>query len=256
MAISLDGATPLIHDYIRGKKGAFDNATEFVFFANEMGLPTTIVTTVSKLNYKELPSIARIIMGKRIAWQIQVAAPFGRFRKELMLSEREFYAVGLFIAYLKKNYTRKEMPIIGAHSFGYYSKRIPCLGLYPEWRGCTAGISLLGIQSNGNIKGCLALPDEFIEGNIRERSLVEIWEDPESFIYNRKFSLDKLGELCKNCPYGRICKGGCNSISATVTGKTSNTPLCFYRIERDKSEEVEYAETIAEEMIKSLTKSF
>ena len=255
VAVSLDGATPSVHDYIRGKKGAFDNAIEFIFSASDRGLPTTIVTTVSKINYRELPSIANIIMGKRIAWQIQVAAPFGRFKKELMLSEREYYAVGLFIAHLRKNYSKEEMPVIGAHSFGYYSKRIPCLGLYPEWKGCVAGLSLLGVQSNGNIKGCLALPDDFVEGNIRERSLVDIWEDPKTFIYNRDFSLDKLGDLCKGCPHGEVCRGGCNSMSVTATGKVFNTPLCFYRIEKYEPEEVKHAEIIAEEMIKELDQS-
>ena len=50
VSTSLDGATAKTHDYIRGVNGSFDKVMEFVSLSKEADLPTTIITTVSKLN--------------------------------------------------------------------------------------------------------------------------------------------------------------------------------------------------------------
>ena len=47
--------------------------------------------------------------------------------------------------------------------------------------------------------------DCFIEGNLRERSLKDIWEEPNSFLYNRNFSTDLLTGYCHTCEYGKMC---------------------------------------------------
>lgn len=46
-----------------------------------------------------------------------------------------------------------------------------------------AGCKAVAIESNGDVKGCLSLQNErFIEGNIRERSLKDIWTDKKALI--------------------------------------------------------------------------
>ena len=74
---------------------------------------------------------------------------------------------------------------VGADDIGYYG--LPEQGLrdnggeLPFWIGCRAGCQVIGIESSGNVKGCLSLPSSmhgekrFVEGNLRERSLSEIW---------------------------------------------------------------------------------
>ena len=233
IATSLDGGTAKTHDYIRGKKGSFDKVMEYISLSKERELPTSVITTVSKLNVDELPLIKDILVNRFIAWQIQVATPHGRFPKKYALSRKEFYEVGEYIASLQKKYSKKELPIIGAHGLGYHSKQIPCLGLYPEFRGCQAGITILSIRSNGNVTGCLGTQDEYIEGNIKERSIIDIWNDPKAFAYNRKFTKEQLGENCRECKYGEICKGGCLGMSLGLTGKPYNNSFCFHKIEEE-----------------------
>ena len=233
VSTSLDGAVAKTHDSIRGVSGSFDRVMKYLELCRKADLPTSAITTVSKINFKELPGIKDLLFDRFIAWQIQTASPIGRFPKDLVLSEEEFYALGLFIANLKQKYSSRQMPVIGAHCLGYYSNYIPELGILPEWQGCQAGISVLSIQSNGGVKGCLSTPDEYIEGNVRKRSIVDIWNDPNSFSYNRKFKKEDLGPNCKGCKYGENCKGGCMSMSTAYTGKPFNTPLCFYRIEQN-----------------------
>jgi len=233
VAYSLDGATAETHDYIRGVKGSFERVMNAIELTKKIDLPTTVLTTISKINYKELPSIKDYLLNKKIAWQIQMGTPAGRFGEKYALSKEEYYTVSAYIASLKKTYTKEELPVIGAHSFGYNSKFIPSLGLYSEWIGCQAGITILSIKSNGDVIGCLATPKSCIEGNILEKSIVDIWNDPKSFTYNRKFSIKDLGENCAECKYGESCKGGCLGMSTTFTGKLHNDPYCLYKIEKD-----------------------
>jgi radical SAM protein with 4Fe4S-binding SPASM domain len=232
VSTSLDGGTAETHDRIRGVPGSYDKVMNYIKLSREADLPTSVITTVSKLNFKELPIIKDLLFNRFIAWQIQTASPIGRFVKELVLNEEEFYALGLYIASLKQKYTSREMPVIGAHCLGYYSDKIPELGILPKWIGCQGGISIISIQSDGGIKGCLSTPDEYIEGNIRNKDIKEIWNDPNAFAYNRQFKKEDLGPNCRDCEYGETCRGGCMSMSTAYTGIPFNTPLCFHRIEQ------------------------
>lgn len=233
ISTSLDGSCAETHDYIRGVKGSFDQVMKYLELSRTADLPTSAITTVNRLNFKELPAIKDLLFDRFIAWQIQTASPIGRFPMDLVITEEEFYALGLFIASLKQKYSSREMPVIGAHCLGYYSDKIPELGILPKWIGCQAGISIVSIQSDGGIKGCLSTPDEYSEGNIRKRNIIDVWNDPNSFSYNRKFRKEDLGPNCKDCKHGEICRGGCMSMSTAYTGKPFNTPLCFYRMEKE-----------------------
>ena len=231
IALSLDGSTAKTHDFIRRRKGSFHKIVECLTLMKEANLPITIITTVNKLNIRELPLIWNLISNKQIAWQIQVATPEGRFTKKHALSKEEYYSVALFIASLRKKYPTTELPVIGAHCFGYHSTHLPCLGLYHEWSGCQAGISILSIKSNGDVIGCLSAPHTLIEGNIREKSIAQIWNDSEAFAYNRAFKTTDLGPHCKGCRFGETCKGGCMGMSVGFTSLLHNHPYCFHRIE-------------------------
>jgi radical SAM protein with 4Fe4S-binding SPASM domain len=231
IAISLDGGTPKTHDMIRGVPGSFQKCFNALDDLNKEDLPATVITTVHKGNLSELPLIRDLIIGKTKAWQIQIAVPIGRFPPEYVLSKEEFYAVALFIAAMKKRYSVRELAVMGAHSIGYHSQVLRNTMVSPVWNGCQAGISVLGIESDGSIKGCLSLPESFVEGNIRQRPLADIWEDPPSFSYNRDFSCSDLKDQCTTCRFGKTCKGGCTTVSASLTSAPHNDPYCLYHLE-------------------------
>ncbi|MCK5583315.1 MAG: radical SAM protein [Elusimicrobiales bacterium] len=234
LAVSLDASTAEIHDRIRGQKGAFEKTWKFVERGLKEKLPISVITTVHKMNLKELPSMREQIRGKNIAWQIQTAGAEGaRFPKDMLLDADEFYSVGIFIESSRRNYPAKELPVIGAHDMGFNSMLMKNITLQNKWRGCEAGISVLGIRSNGDILGCLAInEDEFIEGNIRESSICDLWNNPNGFAYTRNFKLKDTGEYCAGCEYLADCKGGCNEMSLMKTGKVHNDSYCFYKMEQ------------------------
>ena len=162
-------------------------------------------------------------------WQLQVGMPFGNFDPSLVINEEEYYASAMFIVNEWSMKHSKRVNVVGAHCYGYHSHLLPNNKF---WKGCTAGISSVCVSSNGGVSGCLTLgSNQFIEDNIRKRSLVQIWNDPNTFSYNRNFTKSDLGENCSSCFYGSECKGGCNSSSLHLTGKMHNMPYCLRRIE-------------------------
>ncbi len=226
IGISIDGMQES-HDLIRGK-GTWEKSVKAIELLRENEIQITIITTVSRINFGDLPLIKDFIFKKGINWQIQTAMPFGNFKKDKMLSKEEFYETGKFIAAMRKNNLFDDLPVVGAHCLGYYSANLPL----SQWDGCWAGISSIGITSDGGIVGCLSMGnDRFIEGNVRNESLIDIWENPSNFAYNRKFEKSKLGPNCKDCKFGIQCKGGCNSVSYILTNKFHNNPYCFHLIE-------------------------
>ncbi|MDD4004122.1 MAG: radical SAM protein [Elusimicrobiaceae bacterium] len=232
VAVSLDAGEPALHDRIRGRAGAFESAWAFIGLCLARKLPVSVITTVHKQNIGELEKLETLLAGKNIAWQIQTAGGEGkRFRRELLLDGDEFYSVGLFIANLRRKYKPHQLAVIGAHDLGYHSHIIPNLML-ARWEGCQAGIRVLGIRSDGGVKGCLAMNDDYLEGNIRRRPVSEIWADPGAFAYNRRFDPRRLGSNCAGCDFARTCRGGCNEMSLMATGVKHNDPYCFLKIEK------------------------
>ncbi len=231
VSISIDGVKKETHDKIRQTKGSYEKCIQVVSNLKKAGINTTVITSVNKLNFQELPELKAMLLNKGVVWQLQIAIPLGRFKKELLLSKEEFYAVAIFIAATRKKYSIKELPIIGTHCFGYYSKKLRNVMIFP-WNGCQAGISTIGIQSNGDVKGCLSLPPEFIEGNIRDNSISEIWQKPGFCSYNRDFKLSDLNNNCIDCKYGKKCRGGCLGVSIGITGKTNGDTYCLKAIEK------------------------
>ncbi len=234
VAVSLDAADAQLHDSIRGVPGACEKSRTFMARALEQGLPLSVITTVHKLNLKELPAIREQLKGRGIAWQVQTAGAEGRrFPKALLLDEEEFYSVGVFIEVCRRTHSAVELPIIGAHDLGYNSGILKNVSLYENWTGCQAGVSVLGIRSDGSVLGCLAMNDDrYVEGNVRDRAIADIWNDPSAFAYTRQFKAEDAGSNCAACAHLSRCNGGCNEMSLMKSGAIHNDPYCFYKLER------------------------
>lgn len=230
VGVSLDGGCAEIHDYIRGYDGCFEKAIRAIDMLLDAGFYTSIVTSVQRINFFELEKIKRILLLLGAdAWQIQIATPQGRMQKTMAVSERQFYEISNFIA--KNNQRYKRFYISGADCFGYFGKVDKYL--HPSgWHGCHAGMRVLGLESNGNIKGCLSLPGhKFVEGNIREKSIRELWEDPDKFKFNRQFDKSMLDGYCAKCTYGDLCRGGCTERSFGFSSDYCDNSHCNYKIE-------------------------
>jgi radical SAM protein with 4Fe4S-binding SPASM domain len=71
--------------------------------------------------------------------------------------------------------------------------------------------------------------DRFVEGNVRQMSLADIWNRPHAFSYNREFATEMLGGFCRTCDYAEVCRGGCTWTTFAEHGPVRDNPYCYYR---------------------------
>ena len=231
VGVSLDGLEAT-HDYIRGHPGIWRRVMSGIKRTLKAGIKVGVITAVNPRNLRELPAILSMLKSVGVShWQLQPNLPQGRSGEssDLHLSEQDFVQLGVFFRDVQSAAREDGFTIVPADSLGYFTE----LDLVdPPWRGCSAGLYAVGITSDGKVKGCLTLPDEAIEGDLRQNDLWEIWFRDDAFAYTRQFSMDQMGTECQGCEMAEQCRGGCSSMSYVCTGCFHNDPYCFYGIQR------------------------
>lgn len=219
VAVSVDGNEE-IHDYMR-QKGSYSRALRAVDNLNSACIPVSIITTLNSTNIRCLEEIYSVLSQKDIlAWQLQACSPMGNAVKTGIDYRFDHMHA---IRFVEKHLFDAPFVIGVADNIGYFSDSEGILrGNTNErayYRGCSAGLASIGIDSIGNVRGCDSMyADAFIEGNLREKSLKTIWNDPGAFQYNREFTADLLTGICNECEYGSICAGGCRSYNYFTCG--------------------------------------
>jgi len=240
-AISLDGIRET-HDFMR-MPGSFDRVMKGFDLLENSGLVKSAITTVTRRNIGELPALKQILLEKGVSlWQLQIGLPMGNFENnnDLMLDPEQ---VDTIIDFAYDMINEKRINVYLADCIGYYNRketevRKKTFGLENViWQGCNAGRRSLGILHNGDILGCTSIRDrEFIEGNIRNSSLKEIWTGQNSFAWIRDMRKEMLTGFCTKCGYGDDCLGGCPNTRLTVNKSIySENQFCTYNIAMQKS---------------------
>jgi radical SAM protein with 4Fe4S-binding SPASM domain len=237
VSFSLDGDEPT-HDFLRAAHGSYRRVMRGIEAAFAERLPPVVITQCSKYNVCQLDQIHATLAALGIgSWQIQITHAWGRAVSDMQLMPQDAWMVHDFI--VKKTKRRGYPRIFAGDDVGYYTEHerlvrgVNQLGQkgVGMWLGCFAGILAVGIESNGNVKGCLSMPPMFVEGNIRERSFHDIWHDPNGFAYNRRHSPDMLKGVCADCDMNEFCRGGCKSMGAKGC-ESFEYPYCLHQISR------------------------
>ncbi len=227
VAVSLDGPRK-IHDKYR-QEGSFDRAEQAIRRLSESGIPVAVISTLNRENAEYLESFYQYLRQWPLyAWQIQACSPMGNAANGGIDYRFDFNRV---IAFVRANMRTAPFMLGIADNIGYYTEGEGSLRGNLSGRayftGCRAGLTAIGIDSVGNVRGCESMYDDrFNEGNLRQRSLREIWEDPDAFAYNRQFKPELLTGKCKDCNHGAYCAGGCRSYNYFVQGKLYESPFC------------------------------
>lgn len=111
----------------------------------------------------------------------------------------------------------------------------PGLGPLPPdyfFHDCVAGKRLLYISGNGNVYPCTSLLDDrFLVGNLRERSIVDLWHDPE-MTRMAEYPRHEITGPCASCDLFERCHGACRGLALAATGDlNASFPTCLYRAE-------------------------
>jgi radical SAM protein with 4Fe4S-binding SPASM domain len=232
VGISLDGME-YNHNNIRNVGNSFEKVMKAFELLNREEIPLAVVTSLVNSNFKDLRPMYDLLTEKNVKiWQIQIVTPMGNMadKKDLLLDPAK---VPLITKFIREKRNEQKIRIYAGDDVGYFDENELYLRNQPgticAWSGCQAGLRVIGIDSVGNVKGCESLySNEFIEENLRNESLSEIWSKEGNFAYNRNFDINMLTGSCKNCDKGAICRGGCRGACYFTTDSKFENPYCCY----------------------------
>ncbi|MBN2525159.1 MAG: radical SAM protein [Deltaproteobacteria bacterium] len=245
IGLSIDGLEAT-HDMIRGKKGHFKVLEGAMAHLRQNKIPFGAITTICNDNLSQLEQMQHYIADSgAYSWQVQLGSDMGNLshHPEMLISPRQLPRLEKRLADMIVSGPIKIYP---ADSMGYFGPNEKILRGSTGghcWNGCGAGKTNIGIECNGNIKGCLSIMAgynakgmDFVEGNIRQTPLAEIWNRPGAFAYNREWSRKDLTGFCASCDYADRCKGGCLG-KRVSDGNLTENPMCVYRVLMESAEE-------------------
>ncbi|MFC1804888.1 PqqD family peptide modification chaperone [Candidatus Omnitrophota bacterium] len=208
--VSFDGSNSKIMDMIRGQ-GAFDMCLKGIEALCEEGVRVLLSATLNKINFRDVRQM--VLLGKKLkAAGIRFNHVFfgGNapcFIKEIYLTpaeEREaidavWKAKEEFSDFISGSYlTQKEK----FEKLGSYKPKADKIVIPP----CGAARNKCAIRPDGEVTPCEIIWEARC-GNLKEKSLKEIWEDSElmnSFRKPFELDLNKLAQ-CQGCKFQYLC---------------------------------------------------
>jgi radical SAM protein with 4Fe4S-binding SPASM domain len=236
ISVSVDGFEKT-HDALRGVRGSYQSAMAALKNARDAGIHVSCNTQIGAASLHEIEDLFPVLVDQGIhSWQVQLTVAMGRAADEpnLLLEPWQLLEVMPMLARLKKNVADpRKVRIWPGNNIGYFGPYESDLrGTMPRGHmaSCGAGRSTLGIEANGDIKGCPSLPTaDWVGGNIRDNSLQTIWEQSTPLRYTRDRTVDDLWGSCRDCYYADTCRAGCSWTSHVLFGKPGNNPFCHHR---------------------------
>lgn len=252
MSFSIDG-DEMTHDRLRGLSGAYRAVRAAIDVTRSIGLPFTVNTQVNRLSMPHLRGVYELVRTSGAhGWQVQLTVPAGRAadEPEVLLQPYDLLVLFPLLAELKQACDAGRIKFLAGNNVGYfgpYDHVLRDLSACGHSGSCQAGRLAIGIEANGDIKGCPSLPTEaWVGGNIREHTLEDIWERSAALRFNRDRTVESLSGFCRTCYYADECRGGCTWMTTSLSGQPGNNPYCHHRaIELERTgfrERVELAE--------------
>ncbi len=235
VAVSIDG-DEATHDRLRASPGSYAAAVAALRHCREAGIAIAVNTQVNRLSAPHLNHVFDVLSREGChGWQIQLTVPVGRAADEPDVILQPYDLLDLFplLAELKKRCDARSVTMLAGNNVGYFGPYEHVLRSYCRSgyrRSCAAGLTTLGIESNGDVKGCPSLPtDSWVGGNVREHTLRAIWERSAPLRHMRDRTTRELWGFCAGCYYAEECRAGCTWMTTALFGKPGNNPYCHHR---------------------------
>jgi len=192
--ISIHGASSSTHDSVVNKKGAWRQAKRAIKILKKYNLKVNVSFTVMRENVDDIskmPYLAKEWGADSLRF-IRLNRQ-GRGSSLKGWSEEEVEQISKEIKGVHENLSLDVELDAGGFSPLHPLKNDAC------FYGCSAGKTLLSITYNGRVKACGSLDNHV--GEIREKSILDIWHSPELVRMRKQSSCE--------CSYRTICYGSC-----------------------------------------------
>lgn len=237
VSVSIDGLEAT-HDRMRNLRGSWAAGMAALAHLRAAGIPIHSNINLNRLNHRDLEPLYDVLRDAGIAgWQVQLTAPLGRAadRADLIFQPWDLLDVIPRVAALKQRARADGITIMPGNNLGYFGHEEAVLrslhaGGRDHWQGCQAGRFVMGIESDGAVKGCPSLQTaHYVGGSLRERRLAEIWRDAPELQFARARTVAELWGFCRTCDFAATCLGGCSFTAQSILGRRGNNPYCHYR---------------------------
>ena len=235
VSVSIDGLEAT-HDKLRAVRGSYRQAFAALEHFKQVGMPISVNTQICAANLREVEPLFEQLRPLGIhSWQVQLTVAMGRAadNPELLLQPYQMLEVMPLVARLKRLAEGAGIVLWPGSNIGYFGPYESLLrDDSPDGfaTSCGAGVDTLGLEANGDIKGCPSLPTTaYVGGNIRDHGLVDVWERADALRINRRRTTSGLWGYCADCYYADACKSGCSWTSHVLFGRRGNNPMCHHR---------------------------
>lgn len=237
VSVSIDGLAPN-HDAIRNAKGSFDAALACLGHLRAAGIRLGSNININRQNRGDLEDLYLVLRAAGVrAWQLQITSPLGRAadRTDLTLQPYDLLELLPRIAALKERAYADGVTVMPGNNLGYFGPEEALLrslskGGRDHFAGCQAGRFVMGIESDGTVKGCPSLQTAaYALGHVFGKGLDGGDTDAPGYGFNRTDETDRLWGFCKTCDFASVCRGGCSFTAHAVLGRPGNNPYCHYR---------------------------
>lgn len=222
-------------DTIRGED-CYEKAAMGVKLLKAVQIPVSIVTTVNALNLNRFQKMRSAFTSLGAdTWCLKPIYPVGEAARnsELWLDEQDINKV---MEFCYSALDTPGLPVVPALTFEMHSEKGAAVLRYlygenvlTDYHGSDAGIFSAQLHPDGSLVGdCLCQPSH-AAGNVKERSLTEIWKDKRSFHALREFGVSRLSGYCGVCDRRDTCKGGDLNARLALGGIYAENKFCTYR---------------------------
>lgn len=211
--VSLDSSKKEIHNQIRNSPNAYDRALKTIQDSVQiLGKNVAVATVLMKSNYDDISNIMRLASDLGAdTFALNLLLKFGRASENLDSSIREKIESiqNLFATFQE----------LGGRIKFTNNTTIPPFMIPTDMRDelhdkfCFCSFPfLLAVESNGDVAPCDGFlgMKEYIMGNVRNKSIDEIWNS-QKMKKIRSIKPEDLKGVCHKCVYRDSCMGGCRA---------------------------------------------
>ncbi len=241
VSVSVDGLAHE-HNLIRQSKHSHESAMAAIAHLKAAGINVAANTNINRVNAAVVEELFNALSAAGIrAWQVQITVPLGRAadRPEMLLQPYDLLDVVPRLAALKERALARGIVMMPGNNLGYFGPEEALLrsphdvrvegAPRDHFQGCQAGKRVMGIESDGAIKGCPSLQPHYIGGNVKGQPLKDIWDHAPELAFTRGRGVDSLWGFCRQCPFAEVCLGGCSFTAHALFGRPGNNPYCHFR---------------------------
>jgi len=213
LSTSLDGSSARVHDRIRGVAGSFDRTCKAIEGLVTHGLFPQVIFCLQQANVHDLEATIQLAQNLGIkSFEINPLALAG----SRPAADSRCRALSLAQLLALNQRVENVFPAKFPHlQVNFYIppalKGIRTIAAY-NLNTC-ALFSICGILANGDVSLCgiASTRKELVAGNVRDRSLKEIWENADIFQTIREKIPGRLEGICGRCLFRHHCLGFCRA---------------------------------------------